>query len=276
MCDTSCTLNTTADPPPWTVSGLEAALQAQHGGGEAEEDSLAAAERRLRKAIALPPPELRSGAAGMSLSAGAAAAAAACRGERCDRVRRFVLASSELPELAEAGACAVQHCPDALGIGTRPLPYNAFAFGNRCEPLWSRGAVELVRQLADGGGLTGLEWFTGSSTSWLLARLAHLTSVEAAQREARAGRGVRGLGVTACRCFALPRQRRAAGLAAAAAPPCESEVQRAAPPVGLPAWSRRLGCPPCWQHHLTLLTPSVQRWRTKRAALPGCNLRTHG
>jgi hypothetical protein len=84
----------------------------------------------------------------------------------------------------------VQHCPDALGIGTRPLPYNAFAFGNRCEPLWSRGAVELVRQLADGGDLAGLEWFTGSSTSWLLARLAHLTSIEAAQPLADKARSV--------------------------------------------------------------------------------------
>jgi hypothetical protein len=242
------------------VSGLEAALQAQHGGGgEAEEDTVEAAQRRLRKAIALPPPELRSGAGGMSLSAGAAAAAAACRGALCDRVRRFVLAAGELPGLAEAGACAVQHCPDALGIGTRPLPYNAFAFGNRCEPLWSRGAVELVRQLADGGDLAGLEWFTGSSTSWLLARLAHLTSIEAAQRERGWGGagGAGGVGVHGCEggCpgagggglrspLCGPHAASAGGAGWAALPPPRSRGGRAAAHVAV------RGCRPlprfCW------------------------------
>lgn len=171
---------------PWTVSGLEAAVQAQHGagseeGGQADADSLAAVQKRFEKAVALPPPEFRSHASGMTLSPGAAAAAAACSGAACDLVRRFVLAAQEAAALSDTGGCAVQHCPDALGIGLRPLPYTAFAFGNCCEPFYNRGALEVVRQLVDGAGMRGLEWFTGSSTSWFLARLAHLTSVETAK-----------------------------------------------------------------------------------------------
>jgi hypothetical protein len=115
----------------------------------------------------------------MALSEGAAEAAAACRGEGCERVAMFVMAAGGLPALAETGGCVVQHCPDPLGVGLRPLPYTAHAFGNRCEPPYTRGALELVRQLV-GPAWRGLEWFSGSSTAWFLARLEHLTSIEAA------------------------------------------------------------------------------------------------
>lgn len=94
----------------------------------------------------------------------------------------FALAVGEVARLAEAGGCAVQHCPDALGVGMRPLPYTPHAMGNRCEPLYNRGALEVVRQLV-GADWRGLEWGTGGSTAWFLSRIAHLTSVEAAPGE---------------------------------------------------------------------------------------------
>lgn len=93
---------------------------------------------------------------------------------------RFVLAAAEAARLAESGGCPVQHCPDVLGVGPRPLPYTSHAFGNRCEPLWNRGALEVVRQLV-APDWRALEWFTGGSTSWFLVRVAHLTSIEGAK-----------------------------------------------------------------------------------------------
>ncbi len=141
--------------------------------------SLAAAQKRARKAAALAKPEFRSHAEGLVLSPAAAEAVAACRGERCDLLTLFLLAVEETRRLVETGGCAVQHCPDALGIGERPLPITSPALGNRCEPLYNRGALEVVRQLLQ-PDWRGLEWFTGGSTSWFLARLAHLTSIETA------------------------------------------------------------------------------------------------
>ncbi|KAL4425356.1 hypothetical protein ABPG75_009372 [Micractinium tetrahymenae] len=169
---------------PWTVAGLEAAYSAMASSGDpsaalAGSESLAAARQRALKAAALPPPEFRSHAGGVSLSPGAADVAARCAGARCARVRRFVLAAAEVGRLVESGGCAVQHCPDALGVGRRPLPYTPHAFGNRCEPLWNRGALEAVRQLIAPGWRV-LEWHTGGSTAWFLARLAELTSIEGA------------------------------------------------------------------------------------------------
>lgn len=168
------------------AGGLAARLASKHSSGSSEGgppakdlESLEAARKRARKATALPDPRFRSHAGGMALSEGAAEAAAACRGEGCERVAMFLMAAGGLPALAETGGCVVQHCPDALGVGLRPLPYTAHAFGNRCEPLYTRGALELVRQLV-GPAWRGLEWFSGSSTAWFLARLAHLTSIEAA------------------------------------------------------------------------------------------------
>ncbi len=195
---------------PWTVAGLEAAYSALSSSSNnptaalAETESLAAARQRALKAAALPPPQFRSHAGGVSLSPGAADVAARCAGAFCTRVRRFVLAAGEAARLAEGGGCAVQHCPDVLGVGHRPLPYTPHAFGNRCEPLWNRGALEAVRQLIMPGWRV-LEWHTGGSTAWFLARNAKLTSIEGAPgdpaglhagsgvstRRCRAGRGSR-------------------------------------------------------------------------------------
>lgn len=146
---------------------------------QGEPGALEKAQARARRTAALPPPEFRTHAAGLVLSKGAEDAARSCSGDACVRAQRFVAAVGEVRRLAESGGCVVQHCPDAVGSGLRPLPYTPHAFGNRCEPLWNRGAVEVVRQLV-GADWRGLEWHTGSSTSWLLARLGHLTSIEAA------------------------------------------------------------------------------------------------
>lgn len=145
-------------------------------------ESLTAARQRAIKAAALPPPDFRSHAGGVTLSPGAADVAARCAGARCTRVRRFVLAAGEAARLADSGSCAVQHCPDALGVGRRPLPYTPHAFGNRCEPPWNRAALEAVRQLIAPGWRV-LEWQTGGSTAWFLARLARVTSIEGAPGE---------------------------------------------------------------------------------------------
>lgn len=139
-----------------------------------------AALKRATKAAALPLPEHRSSSEGMVLSPGAAAAAASCRGERCELLACFVLAAAEAARLADVGGLPAQQCPAALGVGLRPLPYNTHAFGNRCEPLFNRGALEVVRQLLQ-PDWHGLEWLTGGSTAWLLQRIAHLTSVEGAR-----------------------------------------------------------------------------------------------
>lgn len=174
------------DAEPWTVAGLEAAYSAlasrDPSAALTESQSLAAARQRALKAAALPPLHFRSHAGGVSLSPGAADVAARCAGARCARVRRFVLAAGEAARLADGGGCAVQHCPDALGVGRRPLPYTPHAFGNRCEPPWNRGALEAVRQLVAPGWRV-LEWGTGGSTTWFLARLAMVTSVEGAAGE---------------------------------------------------------------------------------------------
>lgn len=118
------------------MSGLEAAarelaLRSSSSGVPDESASLAAARKRALKAASLPPQQFRSHSAGMVLAPGAAEAGAGCTGERCDLVRRFVLAAQEAARLADSGGCAVQHCPDALGIGARPLPYSSHAYGNR-------------------------------------------------------------------------------------------------------------------------------------------------
>lgn len=160
-------------------SSSDAAAAAASASASASPQSLEEALQRARHAAALPPPDFRSHAEGLVLSPGAAKAAAACSGERCELIMRFVLAAEDVAHLVESGGCAVQHCPDALGVGLRPLPYTPHAFGNRCEPLWNRGALELVRQLAD-SSWQALEWGTGGSTAWFLTRLAHLTSIEAA------------------------------------------------------------------------------------------------
>lgn len=76
---------------------------------------------------------------------------------------------------------SVRYCCHRITPPLHRLPSLRPALSMRsCEPLWTRGALEVVRQLV-GRDWRGLEWLTGGSTAWLLARLRHLTSIEGAR-----------------------------------------------------------------------------------------------
>ena len=98
------------------------------------------------------------------------------------------LATTSAPQrLVDAVAIATSHlnasaftelnCPHAQQVGHRISKHTHNLVGNLCEP-WMVRSTLMVLDYYLTPRMRGLEWSAGSSSFWLLRRLAHLYSVE--------------------------------------------------------------------------------------------------
>lgn len=74
-------------------------------------------------------------------------------------------------------------CPASHQFGWRQPRLIPNVVGSYCEPWWRREAITLVDALLD-PGMTGIEWGSGTSSRWLVARLKMLHVVEANKKYA--------------------------------------------------------------------------------------------
>ena len=74
-------------------------------------------------------------------------------------------------------------CPASHQFGWRQPRLVPNVVGSHCEPWWRREAITLVDALLD-PGMTGIEWGSGTSSRWLVARLQMLHVVEANKKYA--------------------------------------------------------------------------------------------
>jgi len=75
------------------------------------------------------------------------------------------------------GRCRMEQTCRDKGIGSRPHGHSPDLMGNVFEPWLHREAIQVLDYFL-GKSMVGLEWSSGSSTKWLLQRLARLYSVE--------------------------------------------------------------------------------------------------
>lgn len=90
---------------------------------------------------------------------------------------RLATAVSEVTELIRAGAYEMLVCPSRQYLGSRPNKHTQQRIGTLCEPWIQRGIVMVLNRVLR-PSMLGVEWSAGSSSLWLLRKLALLHSVE--------------------------------------------------------------------------------------------------
>ncbi|KAL4447296.1 hypothetical protein ABPG77_007329 [Micractinium sp. CCAP 211/92] len=124
-------------------------------------------------------------AAGVASSAAAAGGAAQVQQQRPgdDVLQRFRWAVRYVNATSPRGVQPIWRCPSDSRVGGRPKRHVPHLIGTTCEPWMSRNAITLLHELLLPGTAKGLEWSTGSSTTWLLSgHVSSLVSIEHHQK----------------------------------------------------------------------------------------------
>lgn len=90
---------------------------------------------------------------------------------------RFVEGVYIATELLRSDSFLHLICPPEQMVGLRGATHIPKLMGQRCEPWQCRESVEVLWHLLD-HSMTGLEWSSGSGTTWLLRRGLNLFSIE--------------------------------------------------------------------------------------------------
>lgn len=100
-----------------------------------------------------------------------------------DVLQRFRWAVRYVNATSPRGVQPIWRCPSDSRVGGRPKRHVPHLIGTTCEPWMSRNAITLLHELLLPGTAKGLEWSTGSSTTWLLSgHVSSLVSIEHHQK----------------------------------------------------------------------------------------------